>query len=412
MKISVTHGFTLRKKFTALLWSVIICSLPVQTVTSAEINGDQLLNQIVVHNDLALSRGNETVTIALASLRAKDSDDFSFLAIKDVDNKSNVPYQLIDSNQDGEIDSVIFQAQLSANGSKRYQLYFTKNKVGKLADNIVSYSRFVPERNDDYAWENDKIAFRMFGPKARKLAETGKKGGLISSGIDCWLKRVEYPILNKWYQKYVDGSGDYHQDTGEGLDNYHVGSSLGCGGSGSLYQGNLLTAGNFSGHKTTAIGSIRTSFELDYLPWQTGTAKVTETKKISLDTGSNLTRYELIFDRDIDIVAGLSLDEHSLDFTTNEFEGVFSSWRQQQDSQLGLGIVAEPKYVEGWQQTKVKGKAGKHLFVQLKSINKRIVYYAGFGWQKSQQFSSKDEWLQYLREFALKLKTPLRIEVQ
>ncbi|WOH35731.1 DUF4861 family protein [Thalassotalea fonticola] len=410
--MSVTHGAILHKRFTALLWTVFICSLPIQTVASAEINEVKPIGEIVVYNDLALSRDNETVTIALASLTAIDSDDFSSLAIKDADNNSNVPYQLIDSDQDGATDSVIFQAQISANSSNRYQLYLTKNKAGKLADNIVSYSRFVPERNDDYAWENDKIAFRMFGPKARKLAETGKKGGLISSGIDCWLKRVEYPILNKWYQKYVDGRGDYHQDTGEGLDNYHVGSSLGCGGSGSLHQGNLLTAGNFNSHKTTDIGPIRTRFELDYLPWQTGRAKVTETKIISLDKGSNLTRYELIFDQDVDIVAGLSLDKHSIDLTTNEEIGVFSSWRQQQDSQLGLGIVADPKYVEGWQQTKVKGKGGKHLFVQLKSINKRIVYYAGFGWQKSQQFSSKDEWLQYLREFALKLKTPLRIEVQ
>ena len=61
------------------------------------------------------------------------------------------------------------------------------------------YSRIVPERIDDYAWENDKVAFRTYGPAAQKLVEQGKKGGIISSGIDCWLKKVNYPVINKWY---------------------------------------------------------------------------------------------------------------------------------------------------------------------------------------------------------------------
>ena len=58
-----------------------------------------------------------------------------------------------------------------------------------------TFARYVPERIDDFAWENDKIAFRAYGPKARKGAE--------NSGIDCWLKRVEYPIIDKWYGKGV-----------------------------------------------------------------------------------------------------------------------------------------------------------------------------------------------------------------
>ena len=54
-----------------------------------------------------------------------------------------------------------------------------------------THCRFVPERLDDFAWENVKIAFRAYGLAARDRTE--------NSGIDCWLKRVDYPIIDKWY---------------------------------------------------------------------------------------------------------------------------------------------------------------------------------------------------------------------
>ena len=52
-------------------------------------------------------------------------------------------------------------------------------------------SRFVPERKDDFAFENDKVAFRIYGPALKDSKE--------NSGIDCWLKRVDYPTIDKWY---------------------------------------------------------------------------------------------------------------------------------------------------------------------------------------------------------------------
>jgi len=419
MKHSITQHFLLPQKMPQkiALLALMFGLLPAQFAQSHEaISTDkkssaEKKSQITVYNDLAIERANETVTISLEKLTFSEQKSWPHIVVTDLTSNKTLMYQLVDTKNDGKKDSLIFQVELSANSSKQFQFSQGKNTSGQFTDSIVSYSRFVPERIDDYAWENDRVAFRMYGPKARQLVETGKRGGIVSSGVDCWLKRVEYPILNKWYKKYADGTGDYHKDTGEGLDNYHVGSSLGCGGTGSIHKGNLLISGNFSDHQTTAIGPIQTSFELGYQPWNTGKTVVNEVKKISLDKGSNLTRYELIFDQDVELVAGLSLDKNSLQITKDERMGYFSSWRKQQDSELGLGIVAEPKYVSGFQQTKVKGKPGEHLFVQLKSIDKRIVYYAGFAWKKSQQFFSPEMWNQYLREFALKLQTPLRIEI-
>jgi len=414
MKPFITQYFLMSHKIVLLF--LIGCLLPTHYAQSHETNSvdkksnTEKHNRISVYNDLPIERTNETVTVSLDSLAFSEQNFWPRIVVKDLTSNKALMYQLVDTENDGAIDSLIFQVDISANSAKQFQFSLSKSASAEFTDPIVSFSRFVPERIDDYAWENDRVAFRMYGPKARQLVEEGKKGGIISSGVDCWLKRVEYPILNKWYKKYADGTGDYHKDTGEGLDNYHVGNTLGCGGTGTLYQGKLFVSGNFSDYNTSTAGPIRTSFELDYSTWNTGTAVVKEVKRISLDKGSNLTRYELIFDQDVEIVAGLSLDKYSLRITTDKDAGYFSSWRKQQDSKLGLGIVAKPIYVNGYQQIKVKGKPGEHLFVKLKSIDKRIVYYAGFGWKKSKQSFSPEMWNQYLKEFAIKLKTPLRIK--
>ena len=44
----------------------------------------------------------------------------------------------------------------------------------------------MPERLDDFAWENDLVAFRAYGSAIRRTK------GPEDSGIDCWLKRVRY----------------------------------------------------------------------------------------------------------------------------------------------------------------------------------------------------------------------------
>ena len=63
-----------------------------------------------------------------------------------------------------------------------------------------TFCRFVPERSDDFAWENDRIAFRMYGPALERTGE-------ISSGIDIWAKRTRKPVIERWYYRT-----DYHKD--------------------------------------------------------------------------------------------------------------------------------------------------------------------------------------------------------
>ena len=88
------------------------------------------------------------------------------------------------------------------------------------------------ERRDDFAWENDLVAHRMYGA----ALETWAQEPLTSSGLDVWVKRTPRLVINDWYM--VD---DYHRDTGEGADLYSAGRTRGCGGSGLLAGGKLYS---------------------------------------------------------------------------------------------------------------------------------------------------------------------------
>jgi hypothetical protein len=67
---------------------------------------------------------------------------------------------------------------------------------------VMAFGRFVPEREDDFAWENDKVAFRIYGPSS------GGKGPV--SGVDPWFKKVDYSIIDKWYAGFLEGIS-YHE---------------------------------------------------------------------------------------------------------------------------------------------------------------------------------------------------------
>ncbi len=138
---------------------------------------------------------------------------------------------------------------------------------------------------DDHAWENDRIAFRVYGPMLMEKPPRGE--GLVSSGIDVWVKRTRNPVIDNWYQ-----SRAYHKDRGEGLDYFHVGTSRGCGGIGVLAGGVLHYSRNWATQKTLANGPVRAITEITYEPWSCGKGlSVAETRRIILDAGSDLNRF-------------------------------------------------------------------------------------------------------------------------
>ena len=360
---------------------------------------------ISVKNTLNLERTFETVELSKDFLKI---DDLSAVGIRDIKTKKLLVTQTVDNDGDGNFDVILFQPQIAANSEIQYEIVTIQESDRPKADTLC-YSRFVPERTDDYTWENNKVAFRVYGPTAQKMIEEGDPKGTLSSGVDAWLKRVEYPIINKWYKKTTDGTGTYHEDTGEGLDDFHVGVSRGVGGIAAKIDTMYYYSKNYSKWRTITTGPLRTSFYLEYEEWNAGGKRIKESMIVSLDLGSNLSKFKIFLDGINEISAGLTLHEKDGEVTGNTENGWVSYWQPHGDSELGTAIVSPKKYFMGFETYETNTKDLSNAYLNLKIQNKIVEYYAGFGWKKSGQFSNKKQWQDYLNNFAKKLNRPLEV---
>ncbi|MEB2774693.1 DUF4861 family protein [Algoriphagus sp. D3-2-R+10] len=364
-----------------------------------------------VDNKLDIPR-KEVMSISMADLEKMLGEKFdtSNLQLKESKSSQTVQTQWIDLDQDGYFEELLFLADVKKHKKKMYKIFLNVKEDKAIHTDIKSFVRFVPERIDDIAWENDKVAFRTYGPEAQRLVDENQSGGTLTSGIDAWLKRVNYPIIDKWYQKYVDG-GSYHTDNGEGYDPYHVGNSRGIGGAGIWINDSLYVSKNFTEYKIIANGPLRSVFELTYAPWKAGNATIIETKRISIDVGSQIYHMEEYLKSDNSIpnlTTGITLHDGSGEVNSDHKAGWISYWETIDDAKLGTGIIANPKDIIQHLEIRKKAKDQSHIYLVLRPTEK-ISYYADFGWEKAGEFSSATDWNRYLNDFSKKLETPLVI---
>ncbi|MBB6329948.1 hypothetical protein HNP24_000898 [Chryseobacterium sediminis] len=368
-------------------------------------------NSIQVKNTLNFSR-NEIVSIPVSQLapflsRNSESD----LRIKD-SGKNILPIQWIDYDGDGKNDELLFQVNIEAKKANTYAI-IADAKIPIPESKTSTYSRLVPERADDYAWENNKIAFRVYGPKGQKEALEGIKGSTLSSGVDIWLKRTDKPVINKWYKGYLTDPMYYHKDTrGEGYDPYQVGDSRGTGGIGIWVNEKLQVSQNFVSSKTIAEGHLRTVFELTYNPWSEFGVK--ETKRISLDLDSNFSKFESSFQAEKQVpnyTIGITLHKNEGETKLNDKSGYYLHWEKIDDAFVGEGIVVDPEIVEKSVAFKSETPDQSNLLVVTKPQNK-LIYYAGFAWQKSGQIQTQKDWEALLQKQSQIIANPLMIKVK
>ncbi|WEK69485.1 MAG: DUF4861 family protein [Candidatus Chryseobacterium colombiense] len=366
---------------------------------------------VQVKNNLNFAR-NEVVAVPVSQLKSflgknKESD----LRIKDAQNNYLI-IQWIDHNGDEQHDELLFQTKVDAKKTSFYTIV-ADAKTPVPVSNVTTYSRLVPERADDYTWENDKIAFRVYGPKGQQEALAGVKGSTLSSGVDIWLKRTEKSIINNWYKGYLTDSMYYHRDTrGEGYDPYQVGDSRGTGGIGIWKDGKLQVSQNFVMSKTIAEGPLRTVFELTYNPWSEFGVK--ETKRISLDLGSNFSKFESTFEAEKQVpnyTIGITLHKNEGEAKLNNKNGYYLHWEKIDDAFVGEGIVVDPQIVKKSIAFTSEISDQSNLLVITKP-QKKLIYYAGFAWQKSGQIQTQKDWEDILEKQAQIIANPLEIKVK
>lgn len=355
-------------------------------------------------NKLQLPRKSQTIEISGKDLAAVGARDLMQVHIKDSSGKE-VLAQAVDTDFDARHipDMVIFQSDFGPGESKTFTASSGAKQVYE-EDQIKAHGRFVRERFDDFAWENDRIAHRTYG----KALETWEGEPLTSSTIDIWSKKTTKMVQDKWYM--ID---DYHVDHGEGADFYSAGKSRGIGGNGIWADNKLYVSNNFIASRVLANGPIRVMFELDYPTFEAGSAKITETKRISLDAGSNLDRLTSTYKVDGSLSplnSGVGLKK--VRGETKEYNaehGWLAKWEavEKNAGMQGLALVVDPKTVVSQTEDQL------NLLLVLKAdAANSVTYYAGFCWDKAGQgLDNFDSWKKYVDEFAQGVASPIEVVV-
>jgi unsaturated rhamnogalacturonyl hydrolase len=354
---------------------------------------------VKVSNPLNESRSCETILIELKSLPGFKKVE---PAVYSDSLKKFIPYQIIDNNGDGKGDELIFQADFDANQIQQFEIT-EANATNQVKQKDVVSAYYIRQRKDDFAWENDKIAFRMYGQELQRTE-------LTSSGIDVWVKKVQEPAMLYLYGK---GHDYFHADNPLAIDFYNIGPTLGCGGLGVWYDGKLYRSENYYEWKIIANGPIRTIFELSYKPWQFGDKKVGEIKRISLDAGSNFNHIESRFDADVKnttLAVGIVKCERGGKATYGKDKNWLVYWENPHPKFgiIGCGVILPKAAARGESAEDEKN----NLLLGKANGKGSISYYAGAGWSKSAQFDSEEKWIAFVEKTARLIEKPLKVKVQ
>jgi hypothetical protein len=204
--------------------------------------------------------------------------------------------------------------------------------------------RFVPERSDDFVFENNLIAGRFYGEAL--------EGNPTSPGIDIWVKLPGRLVANEWYKGAMEDPDYYHHDHG-GKDCYKVAVSLGGGASSPLIDGTLrYPATNFRSHEVLHVGADKAVFVLHYPAWQASDeVTVSLDKKVTVVPGNHFCFVEDIYTftgtETLTVAAGVNRHPAQQTLLAEVIEpGCYALWEnasdqsiEPEDGQLGVAVI-------------------------------------------------------------------------
>jgi hypothetical protein len=352
---------------------------------------------IVIKNTLAVNRVEEVVEVPWSEvIKAYPSIDTGNFKIINKNTKQELVFQL-EYKGKAEIQNLLVQTTVPANGKIVLQIVKGKHKTFVAK----TYCRFVPERKDDFAWENDRIAFRTYGKALEKFPNE------MAYGVDVWVKRTTELVIDKRYK-----AGTYHVDNGDGLDYYHVGRTLGAGGIAPYLKNTIWYPANFREWKILDNGPLRSTFQLFYDEWTAAEKRMRVVKTTSLDAGSQMNKNEVIYDWDAEapltVAVGIIKRPEQGEMLLNEQRGVLAYWEPQhgKDGTTGVGCV----FLNSAEQMMVTKE--QLLAITKISKNKPFIYYNGAAWNKAGKFTNAGQWTAYLDHFRATVLHPLLIAVQ
>ena len=337
-----------------------------------------------------------------------------------------VPYQI---THDGK---VLIDAAVRPNGTAT----FTIKKGTPNTFVNTCYGRMYPERVDDIAWENDRAAYRCYGPA---LQRTGER----SFGNDVWVKNTPSLVVEQRYfiedgskakiaalkqtdpaaAKALEMATTYHYDQGNGLDCYKVGPTLGCGTPALMLGDSIVMPYCYKEYEILDNGPLRFSVRLVYNTTSYKTDNnVVENRILTLDKNSNFNKMTVWYDGltvPADIASGISL--HSEDVDNVVLGKDYIQYADPTDNPKGQNfqIFVGTLFPNGVAETKkvmyanpVNGNAGHALgIVKDYKGGQKYTYYFGSAWSKY-DCRTQAEWQERVNSALANIKTPLTVEVK
>jgi len=363
--------------------------------------GENAYSTLSVTSDLNAFRPQQTVEVdwkdVTSRLPGAKSDN---VAVMDGVAGRWITSQVLDENGDGTPEKLLFQCDFLPRQTKEFRLIAGVDRALQPAPVLHTFARFVPERADDFAWENDRIAYRIYGPALWKMDGPKKnKPSATGSGVDVWCKHVRSPMINYMYK-----NDKYHTDDGKGVDSYKVGTAMGCGGTAIWAQDRLWSGRCYDSWKLVSDGPIRAIFELTYGEWEASGRKVSETKRISLDLGSNFSRFDCRFSADgadpVTGAAGATIHNTGLVENGTDWAAVWEPADSKKDGMIGTSVV-----MPGGEY---KMAADHALFLKQIKSGDTVSFYAGAGWSKGPDFPDQAAWTAEVRACAARINSPLK----
>ena len=358
-----------------------------------------------VQNPSDFERVEELVEVQLPNDAAKLG--------KLVDSKGQeVPYQL---TADGRL---LFQATVPAQGTVSYQM-LADQPASSVTPKTAAF--FLGDRRkDDFAWENDKAAYRMYGPAL--LPENP------SSGVDLWLKHSSELTADAMYKQEEAGK-PYHIDYGLGIDSYKVGHAAGCGGVAILANNEIWPGGPFKTYEILQEGPLQTVFRLTYDSVQVAGQVQNEVITVTVNAGSQVNKAEVQF-TGTDVpgmqTGGAVFLHDEVDNLADGQEAGFGylAYCENATSDKGIYRIHQEQGIDantldfGRNYVAILMAGAKPCLVGNTAtivndykMGDTFTYYFGGGWSK-RDFKTDEEWIEATRKTAQALSCPLTVTVK
>ena len=351
---------------------------------------------------------------------------------------------------------LLIDASIRPHGSATYYISIGKPYPQKVWTTGALYKM----RKDDIAWENDRCAYRVYGPALQRTGERSfgtdiwakntpdtvvyeryvmdKQGNVDGDKVDEKVKSEERKMKNlsgaaleaqkakikalKAESYEIDVTTSFHLDHGNGLDPYRVGATLGLGAPSLMIGTQQFLPYCYKTYKILDNGPLRFTVELTYNPSTIGDMQnVVEHRIISLDKGSNFNKMTVWYEgltHPTDFATGFPI--HEEDTETKTFAKDYVSYADPTDnievnnSQVFVGVLFPNGIDNTYYQLfdkKHDGATGHALGLKrgLKNAEK-YSYYFGAAWSKY-DVRSYTEWQIRIKEFLEALKTPLQVKL-